>query len=151
MNHKVDNDTPRFDVQLLFDEIGVAVDNHQYRDTISLLDMYHVYIRQHQVWCSFCLCHTKLTIISTANIGLTKANSKQTPRKLAYALLDMPYWKVSRRRIGNGPGYILQKGVMTEIDTSSFSSRKSWAFYLLQCVLSFQSSVFCTLVNAGLG
>ncbi|KAF9044538.1 vacuolar protein sorting-associated protein 13 [Hymenopellis radicata] len=48
MNHKVDNDTPRFDVQLLFDEIGVAVDNHQYRDTISLLDMYHVYIRQHQ-------------------------------------------------------------------------------------------------------
>ncbi|KIY71623.1 vacuolar protein sorting-associated protein 13 [Cylindrobasidium torrendii FP15055 ss-10] len=44
----VDKDKPRFDVQLLFDEIGVLLDNDQYRDTISLLDMYHVYIRQHQ-------------------------------------------------------------------------------------------------------
>lgn len=49
VNHRVDNETPRFDVQLLFDEIGITLDNHQYRDTISLLDMYHVYIRQHQV------------------------------------------------------------------------------------------------------
>lgn len=49
MNHKFDNSTPRFDVQLLFDEIGVALDDNQYRDVISLLDMYHVYIRQHQV------------------------------------------------------------------------------------------------------
>ncbi|KAK0233092.1 hypothetical protein IW262DRAFT_1304036 [Armillaria fumosa] len=48
VNHQVDNHTPRFDLQLLFDEIGVALDDHQYRDVISLLDMYHVYIRQHQ-------------------------------------------------------------------------------------------------------
>ncbi|KAK0465028.1 vacuolar protein sorting-associated protein 13 [Desarmillaria tabescens] len=48
VNHRVDNHTPRFDLQLLFDEIGVALDDHQYRDVISLLDMYHVYIRQHQ-------------------------------------------------------------------------------------------------------
>ncbi|KAG7450519.1 vacuolar protein sorting-associated protein 13 [Guyanagaster necrorhizus] len=48
VNHKVDNHTPRFDLQLLFGEIGVALDDHQYRDVISLLDMYHVYIRQHQ-------------------------------------------------------------------------------------------------------
>ncbi|KAJ3842350.1 vacuolar protein sorting-associated protein 13 [Lentinula raphanica] len=48
MNHKSDNATPRFDVQLLFNEIGVALDDYQYRDVISLLDMYHVYIRQHQ-------------------------------------------------------------------------------------------------------
>ncbi|THV04954.1 vacuolar protein sorting-associated protein 13 [Dendrothele bispora CBS 962.96] len=48
VNHKVDKDTPRFDVQLLFDEIGVALDDNQYRDAISLLDMYHVYVRQHQ-------------------------------------------------------------------------------------------------------
>ncbi|KAE9408077.1 vacuolar protein sorting-associated protein vps13 [Gymnopus androsaceus JB14] len=48
MNHKFDNSTPRFDVQLLFDEIGIALDDNQYRDVISLLDMYHVYIRQHQ-------------------------------------------------------------------------------------------------------
>lgn len=48
MNHKLDKDTPRFDVQLLFDEIGVALDDNQYRDAISLVDMYHVYTRQHQ-------------------------------------------------------------------------------------------------------
>ncbi|KAJ6610914.1 vacuolar protein sorting-associated protein 13 [Mycena sp. CBHHK59/15] len=48
MNHKFDDKTPRFDVQLLFDEIGIALDDKQYRDTISLVDMYHVYMRQHQ-------------------------------------------------------------------------------------------------------
>jgi vacuolar protein sorting-associated protein 13A/C len=48
LNHKLDKDTPRFDVQLLFDEIGIALDNNQYRDAISLVDMYHVYLRQHQ-------------------------------------------------------------------------------------------------------
>lgn len=49
MNHKLDKNTPHFDVQLLFDEIGVALDDNQYRDAISLVDMYHVYMRQHQV------------------------------------------------------------------------------------------------------
>ncbi|KAH7930968.1 vacuolar protein sorting-associated protein 13 [Leucogyrophana mollusca] len=48
MNHKLDNHTPHFDVRLFFDEIGVALDDNQYRDAISLVDMYHVYIRQHQ-------------------------------------------------------------------------------------------------------
>lgn len=48
MNHKFDKETPHFDVQLLFDEIGVALDDKQYRDIISLVDMYHVYMRQHQ-------------------------------------------------------------------------------------------------------
>jgi vacuolar protein sorting-associated protein 13A/C len=54
MNHKLDKDTPRFDVQLLFDEIGVVIDDSQYRDAISLVDMYHVYVRQHQVSSSYC-------------------------------------------------------------------------------------------------
>jgi vacuolar protein sorting-associated protein 13A/C len=48
MNHKLDKDTPRFDSQLLFDEIAVALDDNQYRDVISLIDMYQVYLRQHQ-------------------------------------------------------------------------------------------------------
>lgn len=51
MNHKQDKDTPRFDIQLFFDEIGVVLDDNQYRDAISLVDMYHVYVRQHQVSC----------------------------------------------------------------------------------------------------
>lgn len=48
MNHKFDKDTPRFDVQLSFDEIGIALDDAQYRSAISLVDMYHVYLRQYQ-------------------------------------------------------------------------------------------------------
>lgn len=48
MNKTSDKDTPRFDIQLLFDEIGVLLDDNQYRDVISLVDMYHFYIRQHQ-------------------------------------------------------------------------------------------------------
>ncbi|KAF8622462.1 hypothetical protein AX15_006983 [Amanita polypyramis BW_CC] len=48
INHKVDQNTPRYDAQLIFDEIGVALDNNQYRDIISLVDMYHVYLRKRQ-------------------------------------------------------------------------------------------------------
>lgn len=55
MNHKVDQKTPRFDVQLIFDEIGVALDDNQYRDIISVLDMYHVYVRQRQVGLYVCI------------------------------------------------------------------------------------------------
>lgn len=48
VNHGTDSKTPRFDVQLLFDEIGIALDSNQYRDVISLVDMYHVNVRQRQ-------------------------------------------------------------------------------------------------------
>ncbi|KAG6842210.1 hypothetical protein C0991_000180 [Blastosporella zonata] len=48
VNHKVDEKNPRFDIQLFFEEIGITLDDNQYRDIISLLDMYHVYVRQRQ-------------------------------------------------------------------------------------------------------
>ncbi|KAG9102497.1 hypothetical protein FRC06_001944 [Ceratobasidium sp. 370] len=48
MNPKFDNETPKNDVKLLFDEIGFVVDNDQYRDAISMVDMYHFYLRQQQ-------------------------------------------------------------------------------------------------------
>ncbi|KAG6813789.1 hypothetical protein H0H92_007201 [Tricholoma furcatifolium] len=48
LNHKASKYSPRFDIQLLFEEIGVALDDNQYRDIVSLLDMYHVYVRQRQ-------------------------------------------------------------------------------------------------------
>ena len=49
MNHRITKETPHFDVQLLFDELGIVLDDDQYRDAISLVDMYHVYLRQRQV------------------------------------------------------------------------------------------------------
>lgn len=45
----MDRNTPRFDVELLFDEIGVSLDDHQYKHAISLVDMYQVYMRKQQV------------------------------------------------------------------------------------------------------
>lgn len=34
--------------ELQFDEIGFVLDASQYRDAISMVDMYHFYLRQHQ-------------------------------------------------------------------------------------------------------
>ncbi|KAH7345058.1 hypothetical protein B0J17DRAFT_763771 [Rhizoctonia solani] len=48
MNTKFDSATAKNDVQLLFDEIGFVIDENQYRDAISMVDMYHFYLRQHQ-------------------------------------------------------------------------------------------------------
>lgn len=63
MNHKLDKDTARFDVQLLFDEIGVVLDDSQYRDAISLVDMYHVYMRQHQASAIYCGGPSSLIVV----------------------------------------------------------------------------------------
>lgn len=49
MHSNFSKDVPKFDIELLFDEIGVLLDDNQYRDAISLVDMYHFYTRQHQV------------------------------------------------------------------------------------------------------
>jgi len=63
VNHKVDRQTPRFDVQLIFEEIGIALDDNQYRDAISLIDMYHVYLRKRQVSPLFFFVHVFLTVL----------------------------------------------------------------------------------------
>lgn len=39
---------PRYDAEVLFDEIGVVFDHDQYRDTLSLLDVMQFYRRTHQ-------------------------------------------------------------------------------------------------------
>ena len=48
MNRTLDDKTPKFDVQLLFEEIGFILDDHQYRDIISMVDMYHFFLRHQQ-------------------------------------------------------------------------------------------------------
>lgn len=49
MNHTLDDKTPKFDVELDFEEIGFVLDNHQYRDVVSMVDMYHFFLRNQQV------------------------------------------------------------------------------------------------------
>ncbi|KAG8880371.1 hypothetical protein FRB97_000908 [Tulasnella sp. 331] len=48
MNKKVDKDTPHVDVEVHFENLGFILDDDQYRDTISMIDMYHFYVRQAQ-------------------------------------------------------------------------------------------------------
>jgi vacuolar protein sorting-associated protein 13A/C len=48
MNHKIDKDTPQVDAQVLFDEFGFLIDDDQYRDTLSMVDLFHFYTRTQQ-------------------------------------------------------------------------------------------------------
>lgn len=42
------NETPKVDAQVIFDEIGVVLDRDQYRDALSVIDVFHFYRRTHQ-------------------------------------------------------------------------------------------------------
>lgn len=48
INPHVDNKTPKIDAALTFDEISVGVDDQQYRNVISMVDMFHFVIRHNQ-------------------------------------------------------------------------------------------------------
>ena len=48
LNHKPSNDTPKTDAELLFKELGFVVDEDQYRDLLSMVDLFHFYTRQYQ-------------------------------------------------------------------------------------------------------
>lgn len=48
MNHKVDSTTPKTDAELLFKELGFVLDADQYRDVLSMVDLFHFYIRQRE-------------------------------------------------------------------------------------------------------
>lgn len=40
--------TPKVDAVVMFDEIGVVFDRDQYRDALSVVDVFHFYRRTHQ-------------------------------------------------------------------------------------------------------
>ena len=42
------SETPKVDAQVIFEEIGVVVDRDQYRDALSMVDVFHFYRRTHQ-------------------------------------------------------------------------------------------------------
>lgn len=113
MNHKLDKDTPRFDVQLLFDELGVLLDDNQYRDVISLIDMYHFYIRQYQV-IIHCGIWTAVWInmmlrCSTKSIDQVLRNLPKTNHEPCYVLQEeLSSMKFMSASI-NGLGIILKR------------------------------------------
>ncbi|KAE8269165.1 hypothetical protein A4X09_0g3183 [Tilletia walkeri] len=48
MRRKMDADTPKMDAELLFEELGFALDDEQYRDIILVTDLFQFYNRQAQ-------------------------------------------------------------------------------------------------------
>ncbi|GAA5952650.1 hypothetical protein JCM21900_006060 [Sporobolomyces salmonicolor] len=48
MNKKVDSETPKTDTELFFNELGFVLDADQYRDALSMVDLFHFYIRQRE-------------------------------------------------------------------------------------------------------
>lgn len=48
MRKKMTSEIPKMDAQLLFEELGFALDDEQYRDVISVADLFHFYTRQSQ-------------------------------------------------------------------------------------------------------
>jgi hypothetical protein len=126
MNHKLDKDTPRFDVQLLFDEIGVVLDDNQYRDAISLVDMYHVYMRQHQVCASCSIGYLVLSFVSacsTASSDLAKKTLQRADQKHFCGLLGRQFWRVLRTAGASGRGSILRSDATIETVTLNYSGR----------------------------
>ncbi|WWD17860.1 hypothetical protein CI109_102304 [Kwoniella shandongensis] len=50
INKTMSNEIPKIDAQVIFDEIGVVVDRDQYRDALSVVDVFHFYRRTHQYY-----------------------------------------------------------------------------------------------------
>lgn len=41
--------TPKFDVNMLFEELGFILDEEQYQDAILTVDLFHTYLKRQQV------------------------------------------------------------------------------------------------------
>jgi vacuolar protein sorting-associated protein 13A/C len=49
MKKKLSKEVAKTDAQVFFDEIGFVLDDDQYRDALSMLDLFHFYTRTHMV------------------------------------------------------------------------------------------------------
>lgn len=48
MNRHFDSETPKTDAEFLFQELGFVLDAEQYRDALSMVDLFHFYVRQRE-------------------------------------------------------------------------------------------------------
>lgn len=48
INHHPNDHTPKTDAELLFKELAFTIDEDQYRDALSMLDLFHFYTRKNQ-------------------------------------------------------------------------------------------------------
>lgn len=116
----------------------MSVDNDQYRDVISLVDMYHVYLRQHQV-----IVHTITStfLIRQASIeGFVRQmrNSQRIRPKQGFSLRERPSLKAYERRTENGPGVTFHNEEMIGIVMSIFFKKNLSALCWGRCAFPLQ-------------
>ena len=49
MNKNYGGDIPKTDVTMLFDELAFGLDDHQYRDAILMIDLFHANLKKQKV------------------------------------------------------------------------------------------------------
>ena len=120
INKRISKTRPKYDIQLSFGEVGFRLDEHQYRDTISLIEMYHFYVRQVQVMYTilrdFRITHN---LNSIENTGPRRKYLLKTKPKHASALHWMQSLTVFMSTTRRGHGSILPNVVKDAFVTSN--------------------------------
>jgi vacuolar protein sorting-associated protein 13A/C len=49
LNKNYGGDIPKTDVTMLFDELAFGLDDHQYRDAILMIDLFHANLKKQKV------------------------------------------------------------------------------------------------------
>ncbi|KAG5221901.1 hypothetical protein IMY05_C4192002100 [Salix suchowensis] len=106
INKRISKTRPKYDIQLSFGEVGFRLDEHQYRDTISLIEMYHFYVRQVQVmYIGPRDIRAINSLVSIENTGPRRKCLLKTAPKHDFALLWMQsvtgFMSITRRGHGN--------------------------------------------------
>lgn len=108
INKRISKTRPKYDIQLSFGEVGFRLDEHQYRDTISLIEMYHFYVRQVQVmFLDSRNIRTINSLGSIENTGLRRKYSLKTAPRHDFALRWMQLATVFMSTTRRGHGHIL--------------------------------------------
>lgn len=137
MKKKHSKEVAKTDAQVFFDEIGFVLDDDQYRDALSMLDLFHFYTRTHMVWLLYIHVPPNRTLrsiiatLSTIDIDRQTANSPNRQPKPDGSLLPKRFSTRSTNGIESGPGSTLRRDVITGSNTSSCMSRRCPGMRLL--------------------
>ena len=55
LNKNYGGDIPKTDVTMLFDELAFGLDDHQYRDAILMIDLFHANLKKQKVPKLYCI------------------------------------------------------------------------------------------------
>jgi hypothetical protein len=135
MKKKYSKEIAKTEAQVFFDEIGFVLDDDQYRDALSMLDLFHFYTRTHMV-----------SLIGTRKTSFGSFSCKRNvDRSVRYSITDSDRQKLNspnlqldrggglpRKRssakftnvTASGPGNTLRSVEITENNTWTCTSRR---------------------------